>query len=103
MTVSASILTEIRPDVLAVPNAAVKTSTSGSYVQILQNGAPVNQTVTVGISTDSYTEIISGLAEGQEVIIKTSIPTPPRTPPRPGGGGFPGGGDLPGRRRSPGF
>ena len=94
MTVSASILTEIRPDVLAVPNAAVKTSTSGSYVQILQNGTPVNQTVAVGISTDSYTEITSGLAEGQEVIVKTIDPNATTNTTAAGGGGFPGGGGV---------
>ena len=96
MTVSASILTEIRPDVLAVPNAAVKTSTSGSYVQILQNGTPVNQTVTVGIATDSYTEIMSGLAEGQEVITKTIDPNATTNTTTGGGGGPGGGGGFPG-------
>ncbi len=92
MTVSANILTEIRPDVLAVPNAAVKTSTSGSYVQILQNGTPVNQTVTVGIANDSYTEIMSGLALGQEVITKTVDPNATTNTTTGGGGGLPGGG-----------
>ena len=99
MTVSASILTQIRADVLAVPNAAVKISTSGSSVQILQNGAPVNQTVTIGISTDSYTEIISGLTEGQEVITKTIDPNASSTNTTTGGGGgggLPGGGGIPG-------
>jgi RND family efflux transporter MFP subunit len=92
MTVSASILTQIRADVLAVPNAAVKTSTSGSYVQILQNGGPVNVTVQVGIATDSYTEITSGVALGQEVITKTVDPNATTNTTAGGGGGFPGGG-----------
>jgi RND family efflux transporter MFP subunit len=101
MTVTADIITEVRADVLAVPNSAVKTSTSGSYVQILQNGAPVDQTVEVGISTDSYTEITSGLAEAQEVITQTINPNASTTTTirrNQGGGGtiIQGGGDLPG-------
>ena len=101
MTVTADIITEVHADVLAVPNSAVKTSTSGSYVQILQNGAPVDQTVEVGISTDSYTEITSGLAEAQEVITQTVNPNASTTTTirrDQGGGGtiIQGGGDLPG-------
>jgi multidrug efflux pump subunit AcrA (membrane-fusion protein) len=101
MTVTADIITEVRADVLAVPNSAVKTSTSGSYVQILQNGAPVDQTVEVGLSTDSYTEITSGLAEAQEVITQTINPNASTTTTirrNQGGGGtiIQGGGDLPG-------
>ena len=101
MTVTAEIITEVHADVLAVPNSAVKTSASGSYVQILQNGAPVDQTVEVGISTDSYTEITSGLAEAQEVITQTINPnagttTTIRRNQRGGGTIIQGGGNLPG-------
>jgi macrolide-specific efflux system membrane fusion protein len=101
MTVTASIITEVRADVLAVPNAAVKTNMSGSYVQILENGAPVDQTVEVGISTDSYTEITSGLTEGQEVITQTINPNASTTTTIRRGGGaggsfVPGGGGIPG-------
>jgi len=106
MTVTASIITEVRADVLAVPNAAVKTSTSGSYVQISKNGAPVDQTVEVGISTDSYTEITSGLSEGQEVITQTINPNASTTTTIRGGGpgGGPGGGFVvPGGGAIPGF
>ncbi len=103
MTVTANIITEVRADVLAVPNAAVKTSTSGSYVQILENGEPVDQTVEVGISTDSYTEITSGLTEGQEVITQTINPnasttTTVRRNQGGAGGGFPGAAGSPGSR-----
>ena len=56
-----------------MPSAAVKSATDGTkYVQILQNGQPVNVTVETGMSSDSYTEITSGLTEGQEIITATS-------------------------------
>ena len=72
MTVSVSIITATAQDVLAVPSAAVKSSAAGKYVQILQNGQPVNVTVEVGMSNDAYTEITSGLTEGQEIIVSTT-------------------------------
>jgi macrolide-specific efflux system membrane fusion protein len=71
MTVSVSIITDMAQDVLAVPSSAVKSAAGRKYVQILQNGQPVDVTVEVGMSNDSYTEITSGLTEGQEVITAT--------------------------------
>jgi RND family efflux transporter MFP subunit len=99
MTVTANIITDVRADVLAVPVAAVKTSTNGSYVQVLENGEPLETTVEVGISTDTYTEIASGVTEGQEVITQTINPNVSTTTTvrRSGGaGGFTPGGGLPG-------
>lgn len=72
MTVSVSIITAVAENVLAVPSSAVKSSVRGKYVQVLENGQPVNVEVEVGISNDSYTEITSGLTEGQEIITSTS-------------------------------
>ena len=72
MTVSVSIITEVAQDVLAAPSSAVKSAAGSKYVQILQNGQPVNVTVEVGMSNDSYTEITSGLTEGQEIITATT-------------------------------
>ncbi|MFH0915002.1 MAG: biotin/lipoyl-binding protein [bacterium] len=107
MTVSVNIITQVTPDVLAVPNSAVKSQIGGgSYVQALENGAPVNVTVEVGTSTDSYTEIISGLSEGQEVVTQTSSSSSAASGTQsngnsllPGTGGVPGAGGG----RPPGF
>ena len=72
---SVNIITDIAADVLAVPSTAVKSSTDGTYVQVLENGTPTNVTVETGMSNDSYTEITSGLTEGQEIITATSTST----------------------------
>lgn len=88
MSVSAAIITQTATDVIAVPNAAVKTNTSGSYV-LLYKGAsvtPVQQTVTVGLSDDSYTEIKSGLSVGTKVVIQTINPKSTATTVRSGSG-----------------
>jgi RND family efflux transporter MFP subunit len=75
MTVTANIITETAQDVLAVPSSAVKTSNGSYYVQILQNGVPVNVTVEKGMSGDSYIAITSGLTEGESIITATSSST----------------------------
>lgn len=77
MTTSASIATLVRTNVILVPNAAVKTDSSGaSYVQVLANAnaQPQNVTVGVGVANDSQTEITSGLKGGEEVVVQTIQP-----------------------------
>ena len=72
MTVSVDIIIAVAADVLAVPSSAVKTSLTGSFVQVLgEHGQVTDLTVETGLSNDSYVEIVSGLAEGQEIIIST--------------------------------
>jgi membrane fusion protein, macrolide-specific efflux system len=73
MTSSVNIITDVAADVLAVPSTAIKTAGDGTkYVQILQNGQPTSVTVETGLSNDSYTEITTGLTQGQEIIVSTS-------------------------------
>jgi HlyD family secretion protein len=96
MSVSAAIITEAKQDVLTVANSAVKSDNIGTYVQILDaRGQPQNQTVQVGISNDTLTEITSGLQEGQSVITQTintssSSATTGTTQRSTGGLGIPG-------------
>ena len=74
MSVSAVIITEVKTDILTVPNGAVKSQGNANYVQIpgvSSSSVPVNQVVTIGVSNDTLTEILSGLKEGDTVITKT--------------------------------
>ena len=71
MSVTAAIITNTHVDVLAVPNAAVKTQGGQSYVQVMENNAPVRKTVVTGLANDTSTEITSGLNEGDEVVTQT--------------------------------
>jgi macrolide-specific efflux system membrane fusion protein len=71
MSVSAEIITDVATNVLAVPNAAVKTD-NGTYVQLLnKSGQPQDQTVVIGVANDTMTEIVSGINEGDEVVTQT--------------------------------
>lgn len=69
MTASANIITDIKENVLLVPSGAVQTLGGQSTVRVMQNGQPVAVPVTIGESSDSETQIMSGLTEGQTVVI----------------------------------
>lgn len=113
MSVSAAIVTNVASNVLTVPNAAIKTQGTTSYVQELPDlgtttattiasaATPKNIPVTVGVSNSTVTEILSGISAGDKVIIKTSTSgasavtttaTKTTTASLFGGGGGPGGG-----------
>ena len=72
MGISANIITDTKEDVLLVSSSAVNTDSNGNtYVQTLTNGKPVDINVETGLSSDTQTEIISGLKEGDTVITST--------------------------------
>lgn len=56
-------------DTVIVPAEAVTTTKDRSYVNLLIDGAKVEQDVEVGIEDGERTEILSGLAGGEDVII----------------------------------
>jgi multidrug efflux pump subunit AcrA (membrane-fusion protein) len=74
MSVSVTIITEVKQDVLLVPNAAVK-SNNEQYVEVLENNVLRNQTVEIGLSNDTMTEIKNGLKENDQVVTQTITAT----------------------------
>lgn len=100
MSASAAIITDVKQDVLLVPNSAIKSDTSGNYVQILTNGLPTQKVVRIGLANDTITEIISGINEGDQVVTQSITSTATaattgqssgiRIPGVTGGGGFKG-------------
>ncbi|MBI5230151.1 MAG: HlyD family efflux transporter periplasmic adaptor subunit, partial [Candidatus Magasanikbacteria bacterium] len=98
MSVSAAIITNMKQDALFMPNSAVKSQGGAWYVEMLDGYTPTTnltsvmkstgvtsptpprqQTVEVGISNDTSTEIIAGLKEGDVVIIRTITPASQKT------------------------
>lgn len=86
MSVSANIITNVKQNVIAVPNSSIKTKNEESYVEIFETALPETQpgiqgsvslvlptkrTVEIGISNDTSTEIISGIKENDIVVTKT--------------------------------
>jgi RND family efflux transporter MFP subunit len=103
MGVNATIITNIKNDVVLVPSAAVITSNNQSQVRLLNNGQLTTVDVTAGGSNDTQTEIISGIIAGDtvvtSVVTSASAPTTGTTSVFGGGlggarGGFGGGGAV---------
>ncbi len=72
MSTTAHIITDTKDGVLLAPSSAVKTSNGQTTVQIMKNNQPQTTTVEVGQSSDTQTEIISGVSEGDVVVTSTS-------------------------------
>lgn len=92
MSVSAAIVTEAKPNVLLVPNSAVKSQGGMSYVEIVDGNdrntalaanvsgailknSPRRQNIEVGATSDDFTEIVTGLNEGDVIVTRTIQPT----------------------------
>lgn len=92
MSVSAMIITEVKPNILLIPNSAVKSKGKTSYVEIVEgdnkssalavNGSgvvfkntPRQQIIETGLANDEFTEVVSGLKEGDFIVTRTIQPT----------------------------
>ncbi len=89
MSVTADIITDIKQDVLVLPNSAVKSQGNSKYAELVEasddikqnllasvsgislSSSPKQQSIETGLSNDSYTEIVSGLEEGDIVVSST--------------------------------
>ncbi len=92
MSVTADITTAVHQDVITVPNSALKSQGSSHYVQIMKNGAPVQQSVNIGIANDTDTEITSGLNVGDTIVVQTINPNASSSSSGSGGFNLGGGG-----------
>lgn len=86
MSVSATIITREKPNVLMVPNSAIKSQSETKYVEVpaeeitrtrrsaagvILSQAPQQREVAIGASNDEFTEIVSGLEEEDFVVTHT--------------------------------
>lgn len=69
MTIDASIVIDKREDVLRLPRSLVRTRADDTATLKVWNGVSTEErTVTVGLRGNQYVEILSGLAEGDQVV-----------------------------------
>ncbi len=89
MTINATITTFDLQGVLLVPNGSVTLDTDGKYYVSLvsDGGAPKKTEVKIGVHNTQYTQILSGLKEG-DMILVSGLAAPVRSG---GPGGFGGG------------
>lgn len=73
MSAKCSIILDKAENVLVVASEAITTQGRSSYVELkLEDGTTKSLEVEIGISNDAYTEIKSGLNEGDIVIVEES-------------------------------
>jgi HlyD family secretion protein len=106
MSVSASIITATKPDVLLVSNSAIKTQGGATYIEapavpvdaavvgsptgVVLAGSTKRIPVQIGMTNDELTEIVSGLEEGEQIITRTITATAPAAATGVGGIRIPG-------------
>lgn len=71
MAASANIITKTKDNVLLVPSSSIQTQNEETFIRVMKNGKPQEVTVEVGLSSDTQSEILSGIKEGDTVV--TSI------------------------------
>jgi RND family efflux transporter MFP subunit len=69
MTATAKVVIERRDDVLLIPNRAIRGTTENPMVVVYVDGQQEERDITLGLSDGTNTEVLSGLEEGDEVVI----------------------------------
>ncbi len=74
MSVNIEIITNFKKDILTVPSEAISSRNGKSYIETFEvsNNQVIKKEVEVGITDDSLTEIVSGLNEGDQVVLKST-------------------------------
>jgi macrolide-specific efflux system membrane fusion protein len=105
MTANVSVITASKDSVVSVPSAAISSTGGQSTVTVRVNGKDEVQNVQTGLKGDGTTEIVSGLNDGDQVVMSvgvvssnanrnTGTGTRTGTVGGLGGGGFTGGGGF---------
>jgi multidrug efflux pump subunit AcrA (membrane-fusion protein) len=71
MTTHVKVISEIKKGVLLVPNMAVKFEKGDYVVLVPKGGKNTPVIVKIGVRDEKNTEIVSGLKEGDEIVIET--------------------------------
>ncbi len=69
MTAAVDIVVASKADALLVSSRALRRDAQGRYVEIVEDGVLKRADVEVGVSNVEYAEILSGLEEGQQVVV----------------------------------
>jgi macrolide-specific efflux system membrane fusion protein len=69
MTANVTVFLEARENVLSVPNKAIKREGGKSVVYVFSDGKPQPRNIKVGWKDSQYTEVLSGLSEGETVLL----------------------------------
>lgn len=74
MSVSASIITATKDNVIVVPSTSVKTQNGTTYVQEVLSGQLSLVEAEIGLQSDTQAEVVAGVAEGTTVVTAVTQP-----------------------------
>ncbi len=80
MFVRIFIVTDTKKDALVIPKSGLLQDKKGYYVYIVENGKAKRMDVSIGIEKEEVVEILSGLEEGDQVIIQGQAGLQPGQP-----------------------
>ena len=69
MSATAEVIIERRDDVLLIPNRAIRGTWENPVVKVYIDGQEEEREITLGLSDGINTEVLSGLEEGEEVVL----------------------------------
>lgn len=69
MNADVTIVTEARDGVLLIPQSAIRTVGNRTFVQVIVNGEQEEREVDLGYRSSGQAEVVSGLEEGDELVI----------------------------------
>ncbi|OGK18055.1 hypothetical protein A2866_02905 [Candidatus Roizmanbacteria bacterium RIFCSPHIGHO2_01_FULL_39_8] len=71
MSATANIIVLTRDNVILIPSSAVQTQNGQSTVRVKKDGQITSVVVEIGESSDTQTEITSGISQGDEIVVNT--------------------------------
>ena len=70
MTANISVVVAEKTDALAIPSRVLDFRSDGVFVKVLVGGETTDRKIIIGIrSSDGFVEVLSGLAEGEQIIL----------------------------------
>jgi len=72
MSATANIILEVKDNVLLIPLSAIQKQGDQNVVRVMKGKQQQTVNVEVGLSSETQTEILSGLSEGDEVVVSTT-------------------------------
>jgi HlyD family secretion protein len=75
MSVTAEVIIERRDDVLVIPNRAIRGTSENPKVVVLVDKQQEWREITLGLTDGINTEVLSGLEEGERVVLPTTTET----------------------------
>jgi RND family efflux transporter MFP subunit len=70
MNADVTIVTEAREDILLIPERALRTVGTRSFVMVVDGGESREREVTLGYRGQGQVEVVSGLVEGERVVLR---------------------------------